>query len=96
MPNSRPSHELLSCISAQGGARCPDLPLGLCPRLWDERHIPSRDADDAAIYGAGLARKQNWPAWLLVAAGISALVRTPPSACPVILCPAHLAKFQVA
>ena len=50
----------------QGGARCPALPLGLCPRLWDERHIPSRDADDAAIYGAGLARKQNWPAWLLV------------------------------
>lgn len=56
----------LPCSLLQGGARCPDLPLGLCPRLWDERHIPSRDADDVAIYGAGLARKQNWPAWLLV------------------------------
>lgn len=57
----------------QGGARCPDLPLGLCPRLWDDRHIPARDDDDAAIYGAGLSRRQNWPSWLLVAAGVFAL-----------------------
>ena len=69
----------------QGGARCPDLPLGLCPRLWDERHIPSRDADDAAIYGAGLARKQNWPAWLLVRYWLYCAACMPPRTFPNIM-----------
>lgn len=45
----------------QGGAKCPKLPLALCPRLWDETHIPARDEEDAAIYGSGLARRHNWP-----------------------------------
>ena len=40
------------CCQAQGGARCPDnLPFGLCPRLWDEAHVPTHLRDDAAIYG---------------------------------------------
>ncbi len=48
-PTATPSLTLL-----QGGARCPHLPFGLCPRLWD------------AIYGSALGRRENWPSWLLV------------------------------
>ncbi len=51
-----------------GGARCPKLPLALCPRLWDQRHIPMHDTDDVAIWGAGIARREHWPKWLLMAA----------------------------
>lgn len=35
-----------------GGAECPDLPLGLCPRLWDAGHVPEHEEDDVAIWGA--------------------------------------------
>lgn len=51
-----------------GGAACPQLPFALCPRLWDARHVPMREADDAAVWGAGLARREHWPRWLLIAA----------------------------
>lgn len=51
-----------------GGAACPRLPFALCPRLWDARHVPMHEADDAAAWAAGLARREHWPRWLLVAA----------------------------
>lgn len=57
-----------------GGAACPQLPFALCPRLWDERHVPMHDADDVAIWGTGLGRREHWPRWLLVvAAGVGLL-----------------------
>ena len=34
-----------------GGAECPDLPFGLCPRLWDKGHVPEHEEDDVAIWG---------------------------------------------
>ncbi len=48
-------------LPLRGGARCPALPLALCPRLWDERHVPLHDVEDAEVWGAGLARKEHWP-----------------------------------
>jgi hypothetical protein len=55
------------------GSRCPDLPLALCWRLWDERHVPARSEDDAAVWGAALLTGEGggghaWHRWLLVAA----------------------------
>jgi len=61
----------------QGGAECPRLPFHLCPRLWDEGHVPEHEQDDLNIYGDSTAR-MHWAKWLLVAgvaggiAGISA------------------------
>lgn len=55
-------------VPIQGGAACPPLPFALCPRLWDQRHVPMHDADDVAIWGSGLGRREHWPRWLLVAA----------------------------
>jgi hypothetical protein len=55
-------------MSITGSTRCPKLPLALCPRLWDHRHIPMHDSDDVAIWGAGMARREHWPKWLLMAA----------------------------
>lgn len=52
----------------RGGARCPQLPLSLCPRLWDERHIPIHGTEDVEMWGRGLSRKEHWPRWMLVAA----------------------------
>lgn len=40
-----------------GGARCPRLPLALCPRLWDERHVPMHSAEDVEVWGLGLGRR---------------------------------------
>lgn len=42
-----------------GGARCPPMPLSLslCPRLWDERHVPMHSAEDVEIWGRGLSRR---------------------------------------
>lgn len=57
-----------------GGAACPQLPFALCPRLWDERHVPMHDADDAAVWGSGLGRREHWPRWLLMAAAGVALL----------------------
>jgi hypothetical protein len=51
-----------------GGAACPQLPFALCPRLWDARHVPMHEADDAAVWGSGLGRREHWTRWLLVAA----------------------------
>jgi hypothetical protein len=51
-----------------GGAACPQLPFALCPRLWDQRHVPMHEADDAAIWASGLGRREHWTRWLLVAA----------------------------
>ena len=45
---------------------CPALPFGLCPRLWDERHVPGAEEDDAAIYSEALARRRHWPLWLII------------------------------
>lgn len=39
----------------QGGAECPKLPFGLCPRLWNEEHTPDHEEDDISIYGKGAA-----------------------------------------
>lgn len=50
----------------QGGVGCPALPFGFCPRLWDERHIPGMEEDDAAIYSEALARRRHWPLWLII------------------------------
>ncbi|KAF8058100.1 hypothetical protein HT031_005760 [Scenedesmus sp. PABB004] len=61
-------------LPRMGGAACPLLPFALCPRLWDERHVPMHDADDAAVWGSGLGRREHWPRWLLVAAGALGLL----------------------
>ncbi|GMH37943.1 hypothetical protein BSKO_05827 [Bryopsis sp. KO-2023] len=51
-----------------GGSKCPQLPFGFCPRLWDERHVPGHEMDDVEIYGLGLARREHWPMWMIVVA----------------------------
>lgn len=56
-----------------GGAECPQLPFELCPRLWDERHIPNHETDDVSMYGLGLARREHWPLWMILFALIMAL-----------------------
>jgi hypothetical protein len=57
-----------------GGAACPAfLPFHLCPRLWDEGHVPEHERDDAAIWGDGLRRREHWPLWLLAAAALLGL-----------------------
>lgn len=61
-------------VTSQGGAECPHLPFGLCPRVWDAAHVPERLTDDAAIYGDPfLAGRAHWPLWLLAAAALAAL-----------------------
>ena len=74
----------LSCIALmlnqccwQGFAVCPNLPFGLCPRLWDEDHRPEENEDDAALYGSDTAGSSPAATWLLVAAatlGLAGLV----------------------
>ncbi|EFJ42255.1 hypothetical protein VOLCADRAFT_97706 [Volvox carteri f. nagariensis] len=59
-----------------GGARCPRLPLSLCPRLWDERHVPMHSAEDVEVWGRGLSRREHWPRWLLIAAVVACLATT--------------------
>jgi hypothetical protein len=61
-------------LPRMGGAACPQLPFALCPRLWDERHVPMHDADDVAVWGSGLGRREHWPRWLLMAAAAVGLV----------------------
>ncbi|KAK9785342.1 hypothetical protein WJX73_005937 [Symbiochloris irregularis] len=61
-------------LPIQGGAECPHLPFGLCPRIWDDMHVPERLADDAAIWGDPyMAARAHWPLWLLAAAAVAAL-----------------------
>lgn len=52
----------------QSGAECPNLPFGLCPRLWDEEHIPEHLLDDTLIYGGQARGAHQYSVWLLVAA----------------------------
>lgn len=61
-------------LPVSGGAKCPRLPFGLCPRLWNERHAPQHEEDDISVYGDGLRRREHWPLWLLVGAAFSGLV----------------------
>ena len=51
-------------LPLKGGARCPALPLSLCPRLWDERHVPMHDVEDVEVWGKGQSRKEHWPRWV--------------------------------
>lgn len=64
----------------QGFAVCPNLPFGLCPRLWDEAHMPEADADDARLYGSDSAGSAPGAAWLLVLAGLISMAALIPSA----------------
>ncbi len=63
----------------QGFAVCPNLPFGLCPRLWDEEHMPEADEDDARLYGSDETGSNPGAAWLLVLAGIIGLAALVPS-----------------
>lgn len=63
----------------QGFAACPNLPFGLCPRLWDEAHRPEDTEDDAALYGSDSAGSSPAATWLLVAAALLGLVGLIPS-----------------
>ena len=54
-------------VPIAGGAKCPRFPFALCPRLWDERHVPSHEVDDVLLYGEGLVWQEHWALWLLVA-----------------------------
>lgn len=57
----------------QFGAKCPHLPFGLCPRLWDEAHAPEHSEDDLAMYGEVMNRRPHWPLWWLAAAVMAGL-----------------------
>jgi hypothetical protein len=87
-------------LPVSGGAECPKMPFGLCPRLWNERHAPQHEEDDVSIYGDGLRRKEHWPLWLLVGAAFSGLVAatSPPARqiAPLRLGEAAVAAFLVA
>ena len=61
-------------LPIRGGARCPRLPWHLCPRLWDESHVPAHDADDVNIYGEGAAWREHWGLWLLPPAVLLAVL----------------------
>ena len=38
-------------LPIRGGAECPRLPMGLCPRLWDKEHVPEHELDDVSVWG---------------------------------------------
>jgi hypothetical protein len=38
-------------LPIRGGAECPDLPFRLCPRLWNEGHVPEHEQDDVSVWG---------------------------------------------
>ena len=61
-------------LPIKGGGECPQLPLALCPRLWDASHTPEHEMDDVAVYGDGLRRREHWPLWLVVAASFSGIL----------------------
>ena len=71
--------EIIRCF-VQGLAVCPNLPFGLCPRLFDETHMPEANEDDAALYGTDSAGSNPAASWLLVLAGIIGLAALVPSA----------------
>jgi hypothetical protein len=55
-------------VPVAGGPRCPRLPFHLCPRLWDETHVPRPGVDDVNLYGEGTSWRTHWALWLLMAA----------------------------
>ncbi|CAG9466123.1 unnamed protein product [Pedinophyceae sp. YPF-701] len=57
-------------LPVHGGAKCPHLPFGLCPRLWDASHVPDNQIDDYAIYGPAMGVRRHWPLWLLILAAV--------------------------
>ncbi len=61
-------------LPIKGGGECPQLPLALCPRLWDASHTPEHEVDDVAVYGDGLRRREHWPLWMVVAASFSGIL----------------------
>lgn len=64
-------------LPVKGGSDCPNLPFGLCPRIWNEAHMPDHEQDDVSIYGDGLTRREHWPLWLLLTSvmlGLSTVV----------------------
>lgn len=68
-------------LPIEGGIKCPsNIPFDLCPRLWDERHVPHHETDDVEIYGLGLGRREHWPIWLLVFAVMTGLIAITTSA----------------
>ena len=58
---------------------CPNLPFGLCPRLFDAAHKPEANQDDAALYGTDSAGSNPAASWLLLLAGIIGLGALVPS-----------------
>ena len=66
-------------MDMQGFGVCPKLPLGLCPRLLDEDHMPQGDEDDARLYGVDAAGSNPAAAWLLLLAGLIGLGALLPS-----------------
>ncbi|KAA6419880.1 MAG: hypothetical protein FRX49_10243, partial [Trebouxia sp. A1-2] len=66
-------------LPEKGFAVCPNLPFGLCPRLWDAAHMPEADQDDARLYGSDETGSNAGAAWLLVLAGIIGLAALVPS-----------------
>ena len=65
-------------MAVQGFAACPNLPFGLCPRLWDESHKPEDTEDDAALYSSDSAGRNPAATWLLVLAALLGLVSLVP------------------
>jgi len=61
-------------LPIKGGAECPNLPMALCPRLWDSRHSPDHEKDDISLYGDGIRRREHWPLWLVIFASIFGIV----------------------
>lgn len=66
-------------MAVQGLATCPNLPFGLCPRLWDGSHRPEDTEDDAALYGSDSAGRNPAATWLLVLAALLGMVSLVPS-----------------
>lgn len=71
-------------LPIRGGAKCPRLPFHLCPRLWDETHVPAHAVDDINLYAEGLTWREHWALWLLMVAIVLAVLAAsvPPRACP--------------
>ena len=80
LPSATGRHLAALCLATpmkcrlQGGALCPSLPFGLCPRIWDEGHVPEHEVDDVSMYGEGAAQREHWPLWMLVGAVLAGLL----------------------
>lgn len=67
-------------VHPQGGGVCPKLPLSLCPRLWDERHMPQHEEEDLAMWGDSGGAREHWGLWFLVGAVLLGMAAAPRSA----------------